>query len=155
MYNTLFFFFSSRRRHTRLQGDWSSDVCSSDLLGAKDGIWDRDLTTGMHYLSPRAQKISMGRPSDGVDVRHESEWAQWFHVHPDDAARRTAATRDHLKGLKPRYEGEWRVRHQDGSYHWIHVHGICTRDASGRAVRFAGSISDIDARKFTEQELRI
>src|SRR5256885_13091970 len=26
------FFFSSRRRHTRLQGDWSSDVCSSDYL---------------------------------------------------------------------------------------------------------------------------
>src|SRR5256885_8357303 len=26
-------FFSSRRRHTRLQGDWSSDVCSSDLGG--------------------------------------------------------------------------------------------------------------------------
>src|SRR5205807_3890489 len=25
-------FFSSRRRHTRLQGDWSSDVCSSDLV---------------------------------------------------------------------------------------------------------------------------
>src|SRR5256885_11185034 len=25
------FFLSSRRRHTRLQGDWSSDVCSSDL----------------------------------------------------------------------------------------------------------------------------
>src|SRR5256885_13630337 len=28
----MFFFFSSRRRHTRLQGDWSSDVCSSDLV---------------------------------------------------------------------------------------------------------------------------
>src|SRR5688500_5548199 len=28
------FFFSSRRRHTRLQGDWSSDVCSSDLAVA-------------------------------------------------------------------------------------------------------------------------
>src|SRR5256885_7417797 len=27
----MLFFFSSRRRHTRLQGDWSSDVCSSDL----------------------------------------------------------------------------------------------------------------------------
>src|SRR5437867_13335803 len=26
------FFFSSRRRHTRSYGDWSSDVCSSDLL---------------------------------------------------------------------------------------------------------------------------
>src|SRR5207248_5347135 len=28
----LFFFFSSRRRHTRSYGDWSSDVCSSDLV---------------------------------------------------------------------------------------------------------------------------
>src|SRR5437899_9461315 len=28
---TLFFFFSSRRRHTRCLSDWSSDVCSSDL----------------------------------------------------------------------------------------------------------------------------
>src|SRR2546429_2985991 len=27
-----FFFFSSRRRHTRCSRDWSSDVCSSDLL---------------------------------------------------------------------------------------------------------------------------
>ena len=27
----IFFFFSSRRRHTRLVRDWSSDVCSSDL----------------------------------------------------------------------------------------------------------------------------
>src|SRR6266566_1645565 len=33
MYFSFFFFFSSRRRHTRLQGDWSSDVCSSDLAG--------------------------------------------------------------------------------------------------------------------------
>src|SRR5256885_6323754 len=29
--HSILFFFSSRRRHTRLQGDWSSDVCSSDL----------------------------------------------------------------------------------------------------------------------------
>src|SRR5256886_6100045 len=28
----LFFFFSSRRRHTRFDCDWSSDVCSSDLI---------------------------------------------------------------------------------------------------------------------------
>src|SRR5207245_6085397 len=31
-----FFFFSSRRRHTRCYRDWSSDVCSSDLLLAKN-----------------------------------------------------------------------------------------------------------------------
>src|SRR5256886_12773100 len=35
------FFFSSRRRHTRFDCDWSSDVCSSDLIhieGATTGI---------------------------------------------------------------------------------------------------------------------
>src|SRR6266850_2929654 len=31
----IFFFFSSRRRHTRLQGEWSSDVCSSDLSASR------------------------------------------------------------------------------------------------------------------------
>src|SRR6266480_7558753 len=44
----VFFFFSSRRRHTRLTCDWSSDVCSSDLRallargvrkGDRVGIW--------------------------------------------------------------------------------------------------------------------
>src|SRR6516162_6810617 len=30
------FFFSSRRRHTRLQGDWSSDMCSSDLAAVPE-----------------------------------------------------------------------------------------------------------------------
>src|SRR3712207_7088662 len=32
-YVSIFFFFSSRRRHTRYWRDWSSDVCSSDLPG--------------------------------------------------------------------------------------------------------------------------
>src|SRR5256885_4054380 len=35
--HVIVFFFSSRRRHTRLQGDWSSDVCSSDLEGVDAG----------------------------------------------------------------------------------------------------------------------
>src|SRR6266568_6892954 len=46
--NVFFFFFSSRRRHTRWNCDWSSDVCSSDLLaelarhrGAGAGRGDR------------------------------------------------------------------------------------------------------------------
>src|SRR5437867_4873826 len=33
-----FFFFSSRRRHTRSYGDWSSDVCSSDLAVAEAAV---------------------------------------------------------------------------------------------------------------------
>src|SRR5205807_5613553 len=40
--------FSSRRRHTRLQGDWSSDVCSSDLviLNRKFGSRAREVDPG-------------------------------------------------------------------------------------------------------------
>src|SRR6266581_220966 len=34
----MFFFFSSRRRHTRWTGDWSSDVCSSDLAEAGEAV---------------------------------------------------------------------------------------------------------------------
>src|SRR5215213_11205518 len=41
----LSFFFSSRRRHTRLVSDWSSDVCSSDL-----GIIGRDGVTSTSVL---------------------------------------------------------------------------------------------------------
>src|SRR2546430_11339781 len=33
----MFFFFSSRRRHTRFDCDWSSDVCSSDLVAPPPG----------------------------------------------------------------------------------------------------------------------
>src|SRR2546430_10395072 len=36
------FFFSSRRRHTRFDCDWSSDVCSSDLFGTLEGLMDAD-----------------------------------------------------------------------------------------------------------------
>src|SRR5699024_12079320 len=32
LHHCVFFFFSSRRRHTRSKRDWSSDVCSSDLI---------------------------------------------------------------------------------------------------------------------------
>src|SRR5262249_58929308 len=46
-----FFFFSSRRRHTRLVSDWSSDVCSSDLVPG-DGV----------PASPAADRESRGRP---------------------------------------------------------------------------------------------
>src|SRR5436305_11960866 len=35
-YYFFFFFFSSRRRHTRCGRDWSSDVCSSDLVLADE-----------------------------------------------------------------------------------------------------------------------
>src|SRR5215472_18590606 len=41
------FFFSSRRRHTRCLSDWSSDVCSSDLVCGSE-IWDRAIRAGIN-----------------------------------------------------------------------------------------------------------
>src|SRR5256885_11985643 len=46
---SIFIFFSSRRRHTRLQGDWSSDVCSSDLVFF---MADRSLMVLSDHLGP-------------------------------------------------------------------------------------------------------
>src|SRR5438067_13059954 len=43
----IFFFFSSRRRHTRSKRDWSSDVCSSDLAADCTDAWlDRTRARG-------------------------------------------------------------------------------------------------------------
>src|SRR5437762_6768810 len=39
-FSFFFFFFSSRRRHTRYIGDWSSDVCSSDLSLPLSAWWN-------------------------------------------------------------------------------------------------------------------
>src|SRR5216683_6528370 len=45
-----FFFFSSRRRHTRSDRDWSSDVCSSDLVQGAKG--PRAVPIGEFHLLP-------------------------------------------------------------------------------------------------------
>src|SRR5256885_7004592 len=57
----VFFFFSSRRRHTRLQGDWSSDVCSSDLLEGLGGgaTGAADLLTWGAVRSPMAARFGV------------------------------------------------------------------------------------------------
>src|SRR5205814_7497971 len=39
--STVQFFFASRRRHTRCLSDWSSDVCSSDLISPSGLAWER------------------------------------------------------------------------------------------------------------------
>src|SRR5256885_16793884 len=60
-----FFFFSSRRRHTRLQGDWSSDVCSSDLASV--------YTIRRSRSSPRTC-LSSSSPARTWSLAHRSSW---------------------------------------------------------------------------------
>src|SRR5206468_9536451 len=57
----VFFFFSSRRRHTRSDRDWSSDVCSSDLwdLGRTARAW-AELMRRLGYTRYVAQGGDVG-----------------------------------------------------------------------------------------------
>src|SRR2546429_4145130 len=48
-----FFFFSSRRRHTRCSRDWSSDVCSSDLVAYERDLHDFAELLLLEKLGPR------------------------------------------------------------------------------------------------------
>src|SRR5438270_11178312 len=71
----LCFFFSSRRRHTRFDCDWSSDVCSSDLSGV--GLRGGTLLRG-HCLRSGALHLWRGLDGRSEERRVGKEWgARW------------------------------------------------------------------------------
>src|SRR5207248_3361406 len=93
-----FFFFSSRRRHTRSYGDWSSDVCSSDL----GSLSPAPVSTTTLATAPRKSVLRFAKkkkpspppnsasrdsaPREGVRREigrascREREWAGWATV---------------------------------------------------------------------------
>src|SRR2546422_11263701 len=77
-----FFFFSSRRRHTRCSRDWSSDVCSSDLDSLTRGRLPR-WSQGAAFPDAGTIVLLTVRPSDRptVALRHElAHLALRWHV---------------------------------------------------------------------------
>src|SRR5256886_8923226 len=68
------FFFSSRRRHTRFDCDWSSDVCSSDL-----GLWTHGRVVsrrGSHLGDPASHESRAQHPNP-FDVGHGAPTLTW------------------------------------------------------------------------------
>src|SRR2546422_515880 len=59
-----FFFFSSRRRHTRCSRDWSSDVCSSDLMPNSAAATSR-VASGSTAGQPRSDSVQRGARKSG------------------------------------------------------------------------------------------
>src|SRR5215213_7829747 len=75
------FFFSSRRRHTRLVSDWSSDVCSSDLPWLLAHVGDIDVTGHRRPASYHREIVFGLRPDPYLAVQR-----------PERAGRELSAT---------------------------------------------------------------
>src|SRR5207302_3308659 len=65
-------FFSSRRRHTRFSRDWSSDVCSSDLLlliaEEREGADQAGFRRGVTEIIGQHQQVQLAKPQVGRAV---------------------------------------------------------------------------------------
>src|SRR2546430_8595181 len=90
----LYFFFSSRRRHTRFDCDWSSDVCSSDLLCLREptsrrtcactqGTWfERRSSPSTGEKPPEGRQIAMSRLRRSEERRVGKECrSRWSPYH--------------------------------------------------------------------------
>src|SRR5690242_19020148 len=124
----MIFFFSSRRRHTSLTCDWSSDVCSSDLLMSRAGNWPdglrwiarrvkpsrRHLRNLTDYEKKTGWKYSItctNIPGDGISGVPGSHHAQYIDVlHREHAAVETGGVRTaKAMGLRNLPSKTWQV----------------------------------------------
>ena len=120
------------------------------IRSSQQGIWDIDLSgAAVPYYSERFREV-LGYTSGAFPA----SFAWPDHVHPEDAAEVRRRVIAHFKGETQLFDIESRVKRKDGSYMWVRVRAIAQRNATGRAVRFVGSISDVTDRKIAEVELR-
>lgn len=120
------------------------------VSATQTGVWDWNLRTNGMYYSPY-WKESLGYAPDDV-MNSPAEWET--RLHPDDRERAFALVRAFLAGEIPAYELEYRLRHRDGMYRWIHTKAVLMRDEQGAPIRMTGSHVDITERKRAEQALR-
>ncbi|MEG4209461.1 PAS domain S-box protein [Microcoleus sp. S13_B4] len=120
------------------------------LKGNNDGIWDWDLQTGELFVSERFKEITGYEDSDISD--YNNKWNT--SLHPDDLAINQQLFQEHLDRKTPHYITEYRLWCYNSAYKWILSRGQALWDASGKAVRMVGSITDITERKQAEEALR-
>lgn len=121
------------------------------LEGSNVALWDTDLVTGKVYLSD-AWAALVGAPPGET---HTSIAELVPLIHPEDMEALRAASVETMKGLRPVYAVEHRVRTRSGEWKWILSRGKVTeRDPSGRALRMIGTNVDITERRRTEETIR-
>ncbi|MFB3777778.1 MAG: EAL domain-containing protein [Bryobacteraceae bacterium] len=112
--------------------------------GAKDGLWDWDLLANRVYYSPRwKQMLGYGEAEIGDDPN------EWFsRVHKDDRDRLHSELQSQRNASgSGEFVSEHRLLHKDGEYRWVLCRGVVQRGRDGRAIRMAGSQTDVTRTK--------
>jgi diguanylate cyclase (GGDEF)-like protein/PAS domain S-box-containing protein len=118
--------------------------------GANDGLWDWNLVAGEVYLSERWREM-VGVVDRSLSLSPE----EWFsRVHLSDLPQLKVDIAAQAAGSRSHFHSEHRLRHSEGFFIWVLCRGIVVRDDEGRALRIAGSMTDITARKDLEERLR-
>lgn len=99
------------------------------------------------FVSDNVRHIVGYEPSDFMAEPHF--WSD--HVHPEDAIRLRAHWRE--LPLLERHAEEFRFRHRNGSYRWIHCDCMLVRNASGSPTEVVSAWIDISERKWAEEAL--
>jgi len=89
----------------------------------------------------------------GRTIDELKEWGTSDAVHPADLPHVRAAWQQAIETGQP-YEFEHRIRRRDGEYRWFQSRGLPLRNADGQIVRWYNLLTDIHARKDTEERLR-
>jgi PAS domain S-box-containing protein len=119
------------------------------LDAAELGAWHIDLATNAFTTDERFRIIFAGTIEA---ITYEQAFAA---IHTDDQDRIRGAVAAATRSDDPaRYAEEYRVVHPDGSIRWVFAKGraIFDVEGTGRLVSFDGTIADITARKFIEEE---
>ncbi|KVV37553.1 hybrid sensor histidine kinase/response regulator [Burkholderia territorii] len=124
------------------------------MYGSNVGVWEIDMPEGDYKLGfARYSNIYEWLGFDAPQARLDYE-AYMSVLHPDHRASTDHAVASFLESGDGVFELENRLRHRDGSDRWVLVRGTARRDATGKPVRFVGSLVDITQLKATEQALR-
>ena len=122
------------------------------MLASEAGFWEWTAATDHFYASPRL--LEMGGLPPGTRFAGRADSLSRTPFHPEDLARWHEATAALFAGKHNRVEMEMRMI-VSGETRWVHLNGLCTRDAAGAVARWTGSMIDITERKQAEAALRL
>jgi len=134
---------------SHLQVSERLDLC---LSAGNLAWWEMYLPSGKVVCNENKVKMLGYSLNDFQDATYQSFMDL---VHPDDYDMVMKAMNDHLKGKKPLYEVDYRIKTKSGDYKWFHDRGsIVHRDASSDSLIVKGVVFDISNLKSSEQELK-